>query len=67
MYILILFTIIQLHVIPDIVENVSDSSVFRGLFFQLEPQTLIVKQNLDEKRMANIYQSLVRIYSPIVT
>ncbi|XP_046639991.1 mutS protein homolog 5-like isoform X1 [Daphnia pulicaria] len=48
----------ELHVIPDIVENVSDTSVFRGLFFQLEPQTLIVKQNLDEKRMANIYQSL---------
>ncbi|EFX62143.1 putative MSH5, mismatch repair ATPase [Daphnia pulex] len=43
------------------IENVSDTSVFRGLFFQLEPQTLIVKQNLDEKRMANIYQSLKNV------
>ena len=49
----------QLNVIPDIVENVSDMSVFRGLFFQLEPQTLIVKQNLDEKQMANVYELLV--------
>ena len=49
----------QLNVIPDIVENVSDMSVFHGLFFQLEPQTLIVKQNLDEKQMANVYELLV--------
>ena len=52
----------QLNVIPDIVENVSDMSVFRGLFFQLEPQTLIVKQNLDEKQMANVYELLVSCY-----
>ncbi len=46
----------QLHVIPDIIENASDISVLRALFFQLQPHTLIIKQNLDEKRMGNIFQ-----------
>lgn len=42
--------------IPDIVENIGDTTVLRGLFFQLQPHILIIKENQDEKRMATIYQ-----------
>ena len=56
-FIVFLFLILlQLHVIPDVMENSSDMAVLRGLFFQLQPHTLIVKQSLEEKRMAHIYQ-----------
>ncbi|KAI9557097.1 putative MSH5 [Daphnia sinensis] len=50
--------VIQLHVIPDVVESSSDASVLQGLFFQLQPHTLIVKHSLEEKQMAKIFQLL---------
>lgn len=51
-----MFVGLQLSVIPDIVENIGDMSVLRGLFFQLHPYVLIMKANQDENRMATIYQ-----------
>lgn len=51
--------IIQLHVIPDVVESSSGSYVLEGLFFQLQPHTVIIKHSLEEKQMAKISQLLV--------
>ena len=47
----------QLHAIADIVESSGDQhSILRALFFQIEPDTLILKYNLDEERLRVINQ-----------
>lgn len=47
---------LQLWIVPDIADGTGSTSVLNGLFFQLRPHTLIIKQNQDENRMANIYR-----------
>ena len=41
-----------MHVVTDIAENLDDCSVLRSLFFQVQPQTLIVKIKQDDGLMA---------------
>lgn len=44
--------LIQLYVVADVVEN--SSEVLRALFFQVKPQTLMVKTKLESERLAVI-------------
>ncbi len=51
-----------MHVVTDIAENLDDCSVLRSLFFQVQPQTLIVKIKQDDGLMA-VLNELVGIQS----
>jgi hypothetical protein len=49
-------SLFQLHVVPDIIENPQDQAILRGLFFQVQPQTLVLKTKQDAEKMALINQ-----------
>ena len=40
--------------VADIVENPTDNAILRGLLYQIQPQTLVIKSKQDDQRMAAI-------------